>query len=257
MVAQYPLFEFWLLIPKIIEIIIFIIFGAKMYLRKGYALKQLFSFALLTWGVYIIIDSIVWITAANSLNAYRVVGVLRDISLFLAILMSFLIFLTAKVIENGIQIIKSKLIIITGIVFLIFTILLNMNDQLVVINQNGVILPPEAFPPTEKVQVVYQITAWTITSSLVPIGVYLYAIVILVKIAKKTTDPIAKKRMWAMIIGIAMIPLGMVYFIMIGLFGNIEIVTASIGHFIWIMAAIFIWISQSDHDHELKKSQSA
>jgi hypothetical protein len=244
MAVLYPSFEFWLLIPKGIEIILFLVLAFKISAHQKYTLNKLFSAALFVWGVYIIIDSIVWITAANSDQAYNIVRYLRDISIYLAISMSFLVFLTSKVIQQGENVLKSKSVMIVGITFVIFAILFNLNDDLVVINQIGGIIEPINFPPEEPVQVIYQITPWTIAGSLIPLLTYFYSVGILIIIAKKTAEKSSVLKMWKIIFGISMIPSGMIYFILLGLFATPDIITASIGHIIWMLAAIFIWLSQ-------------
>jgi hypothetical protein len=248
----YPIFEFWLLIPKVIEIILFVVLATKMYLRKNYELNYLFSAALYTWGFYIIIDCIIWITAANSLLWYSIITILRDISMYLAILMSLLIFLTTMVIKNGTQILKSLNVKIFLLVFLAFAIILNLNDNLVVVDQDGTVLSPETFHPEGPIQVIYLITPWIIASSIVPLLTYFYSIGILINITRKSSDTTSKKRMWQMVFGISMIPFGMIFFIILGLFSVTNFLTASLGHVIWMFGAIFIWMSQNHTVDEQK-----
>jgi hypothetical protein len=241
---MYPSFEYWILIPKMLEITLFLFLSVKMFKLHDYTLNRLLALSFLVWGIYIITDSFMYITAANSMQWYNIIQVVRDFSMYLAFLMAFLIYISVKIVKEGEMTLKRPQTIIIFVLFIILAIMMNINDTLVVINSNKDILNPETFPPNEPIQVVYQITPWLIISSAVPILMYLYSVAILAKFAVQTTDLKYKTKMLNMAIGIFMIPFGMLYFIFIGLFIVPNFLLVSIGHIIWMIAPILIWKSQ-------------
>jgi hypothetical protein len=241
---MYPTFEYWLLIPKVVEIILFVILATKMYRLSEYILNRILSAAFIIWALYIVCDSIVWISAANSRPWYDISQAIRDISMVLAITMSLLMFFSAQIIKDGEKSLNSWKTIMISIILIIFAVFLNINDELVVINSQGTKLDPSTFPVNEPVQVVYQITPWLILSSVIPFAVYIISIVKLSQLAINVKDQKSKQKMWLMVAGIAMIPLGMIYFVVLGLFTTTTFVTSSIGHVIWMLAPFLMVRSQ-------------
>ena len=79
-----------------------------------------------------------------------------------------------------------------------------------------------------------------------PLAIFVYSIITLIILVRnKIEDPVLKKRMYYLIIGVTLIPVGILYFTtVLGIENFYNFWTASAGRLTWISAPILIWFSQ-------------
>lgn len=241
----YSDLEYWLLIPKSFEVILLILLSIKIVKLRNYLLNQIFCAAFLSWTIYILHDIIVWIIAANSLQMYQIANLLRDLGIIGAMATAFWIYLAINIIQKGEGGLTRKFVITVVIIFSILTILLVIVDRIDVIDENGQIIPLVMLPPAGYARVIPVVTTITAVLSAFPMFVYFYAIYSIIHmITTKIDDPKLKFRMFLLTLGIAVIPMGMLYFLITSFLGLYGITVSTIGHLLWTSAPILIWSSQ-------------
>jgi hypothetical protein len=248
MVTYNPV-EYFILIPKIVEYIMFLILAIKTYRMKDYIVNKVIGLAFFVWTFYTFSDLIQWITGANSITMLAIANGIRDVQIFAAMIFAYLIFLDTEIIkfgEGGID--KKKLKIILG-VYIILTILLVATESLYVADVTDpekLPLPPELWETTAMIEVTSNLSLITAILMVFPLILYAKSISTLYKIAKKS-QPDNKRKMIQLIVGITLIPVGIIYFaivIGIGLTFILQIIFYSTGRFFWVSAAFIIWNSQ-------------
>ncbi|MHA1584267.1 MAG: hypothetical protein ACTSVU_01300 [Promethearchaeota archaeon] len=253
--VNYASIEYWLEIPKIIEILIYWVIAYKFF-KKGYKLSKTYSLALIVWSCYTASDLIMWITAANSPTWLIIDNIIRDIQIFAAYGFAFLIYLTTRMIISGLKGLNKKRTLVIFITFLILCIVFVILDRLDVYDANGNLLPQNQWATASVVVVQPNITLLTGSLMVIPFTLYIYSIILLSKVMRKNTeDQDLHRRMLMLILGICLIPLGVLYFaIVLGIPSIYNIATASFGRLIWIAGALLIWFSQKEEKKEIVKT---
>ncbi len=244
--ANYDPLEYWVLIPKGIEILMFIILAIKIRMLKNYTVNKLYCAAFLSWATYIILNSIIYLIAANGEKEFQIATFIHRIALCLAMIVALLFFTAALVIKHGFPAFKKPIFAIFVIITLGMCILALMTQEFIIVNENGTELSTvEQWTNAQLVRVSFPITPIAGILLSFPLFIFLYTVIYLYRLAnKKVAEPALKKKMKNLILGISLIILGMVYFIFIQYIEQVNIITASIGHIIWTLSPIFIWRSQ-------------
>ena len=244
--VNYDPIEYILLIPKIIEILMFVFLAIKIYRSKDYILNKIYCYAFLTWTLYTLSDIIMWSNGANSITWLFIANRFRDLQVIAATIFAFLMYFSTRIIIVGYKGLNKKKIISLFIIFLIIAILLAITDSLDVYDGDGILLTSDEWESADLVVVSPNIGIVTAILMMVPLFLYIVSVVSLIKLVKtKIEDPDLKKRMNYLIVGISLIPIGVIYFAIILGFPNIyNAFTGILGRIIWIIAPIFVWLSQ-------------
>lgn len=246
LLATYATIEFLTAIPKIIEISMFWILGIKIYRSKRTKLNSVYALAFFVWTLYTMSDLIMWITAANSPTWFIIANAVRDVQVISAVVFAFLIYFSTQIIVHGYQGLNWKHIRIIAAIFFVNAILIAVVDKLEVFDANNNLLPQSQWDTAPLVVVSPNITWKTILLMAIPLSLYIQSVIALLKLIHQHVDDHAlKKRMLNLIIGIILIPTGIVYFAtVLGIPNLYNIVMITIGRSLWIAAPIFIWRSQ-------------
>ncbi len=244
--VNYDPIEYILLIPKVIEILMFVYLAIKIYRSKDYILNKIYCYAFLTWTLYTLSDIVMWSNGANSVTWLFVANRFRDLQMIAATLFAFLMYFSTRIIIVGYKGINKRKIILIFSIFLVIAILLAITDNLAVYDGNGNPLPSNEWETADSVVVSPNIGPITAILMMFPLLLYIISVVSLIKLVKtKMEDLDLKKRMNYLIVGISLIPIGIIYFaIVLGVPNIYNAYTGILGRTIWIIAPIFIWLSQ-------------
>lgn len=247
--VQYPEIEYLLLIPKVIEIILFVVISNKVYHANKSLLNRLFLGFFVFWIFYLILDCIIWITAADSPFAFDMGNIMRDVQIGCIITASFFIVLTTRVIQQSSMALKKGFIINSAVVATILVIILSFANYIVIRDNNMNIIPRNSLPPVGFARVNAPITVWTAIGGALPIIINFLCVVVLIGLARKTKDPVLKKNMLLLILGITVLPIGFIYFIVRGMIGLDSLFYSVLGHGIWSTSPLLIWRSKIASDN--------
>ncbi len=244
--VNYDPIEYILLIPKVIEISMFVFLAIKIYRSKDYILNKIYCYAFLTWTLYTLSDIVIWSNGANSVTWLFIANRFRDLQVIAATIFAFLMYFSTQIIIMGYQGLNKKKIISIFIVSLTIAILFAITDRVDVYDGNGNLLPSNEWETAALVIVSPNIGILTAILMMVPLVLYIISVVSLLKLVKtKIEDPDLKKRMNYLIMGISLIPIGILYFVIVlGVPNLYNAFTGILGRTIWIIAPIFVWLSQ-------------
>ncbi len=246
--VNYPTVEYYRLPFKIIAIIMFLILAIKMIQIKKNTLNYLFCFAFLSWTLYLIADSIIMVTAANSSTWFSIGGILRDLTIITAMLTAFLIFLATAIVLKSEKALSKQFYIITFIICILLIILLIPIDSIQIVVNEELISPSELPPLSGETKVDIDFKWYAGLIAFAPTGIYIYAIVKLTKLTLNSSfSPQLKKRMLDLTIGIGLLAIGILYFVFLNLFGIYSILNVG-GHILWTISPILIWNSQKGQE---------
>ncbi|MHA1723503.1 MAG: hypothetical protein ACTSXH_01485 [Promethearchaeota archaeon] len=242
----YDPVEFWLYIPKFIEIFCFFFTGIIIYKKKDYIVNKLFGSAMWSWNIYTISDLIIWTHGADSILMLQIVNIVRDIQIFAAITFAYLIYIATQIIEHSVKAINRKKIIIIGAIFYVLGILMITNESIYIRDVEGNVLSPSEWETASIVIVATDIYLFFGALMLFPTILYILSIISLNRVKKRSNDQALKARMNRLIIGIALVPIGIIYFAIILGLGIVTdtIIWFTLGRLVWILGSIFILSSQ-------------
>lgn len=242
MAFTYPTMEYWLLIPKILNCFLFAILSIKILKIRKYIVNKLFFTAFILWAFYILGESIIYLTGANSEAMLHFANIFRDLQMIAIFFVAYSMFYATNVIRFGESSIdRKKMKIVLGILFgcLIPLIII---DKLEVLNELGEVIT--VFPPTGEIHVFADLHPLVVVFSIFPLILYIMSLIDLRKIAKSANDPLKKKKLYYLLFGISLLPCGIIFFIVINALSIYSILTSSFGHILWAMAPVFVWIGE-------------
>jgi hypothetical protein len=244
--ATYATVEYWLIIPKIIEIAMFWFLAYKFFTGKKTALYKTFALTFIVWTFYTMADLVMWITAANSETWLMIDNRIRDIQILSAVITAFLVFLDTEIIVHGYKGFNRKKIYIIFGISIIIAVFIILIDSISIFDSNDNLLDPSEWHSGEIIYVQPNISLLMVILMIYPLAIFGYSVVTLIILVKnKIEDPELKKRMYFLIIGVILIPVGILYFTtVLGIENFYNFWTAAAGRLTWICAPILIWISQ-------------
>ena len=239
-----------LLLPINLSIAIdFIIFGIKIKKKeKEYIVNSLFLTAFLFWAIYLIMDGISTTFACASPSAFKIANILWDLEIFSLFAYTYTVFLIIRIIRNGENILKNRTrLIVEIVVIVIFAIIAMAYSQITIYDSTGALVSPDDLPYTNGV--------FQTKDSFEKLGLYvvvlafllnIVSLVFLTKVRNACTVQLTKQRMTYMIVGITMIPLGLLYFLLRSMFfPNFSFGVSIIGQLMFAIAPFAIWKSQN------------
>ncbi|MBN2157186.1 MAG: hypothetical protein JW776_14170 [Candidatus Lokiarchaeota archaeon] len=238
--------EQFALIAKLVNILLFTISAfAILRQKRDYILNKMYFAAFLCWVVYIIADAFVFVLLPISPAVHFIGNRLRDIGVIAVLAMAFLIYKSYDIIKGGQDSInKTRLYIEIGI-FAIIAVWLVIIDSVQVYDLSYNLIPPEDLPPPGTNYIVQpDVGIMTLILSAVPFALFIYTVIMLLLLTRKVDKRQLKKKMFLLTIGIAFIPAGMLYFILVGIPNIYAWWITAIGYTIWTISPILIWLSQ-------------
>jgi hypothetical protein len=236
--------EYFLLIPKIIDFFLFLILGVKIYRLKKYVLNQLYCGMFLLWALYMVTDLIIPVTGGNSYEWFVIDTNLWYLQQFAAICLSVVGLFATLIIKNGTQSITRVKIIIGIAIIIVFSYLITIDGGIYVLDSHDVIVPPESLPTMGIIRSTTFTGPFCIIGASGALLIIIYAALALVPFLKKIPSKELQTRMILLIVGILMLPTGMIYYILLAIFGPVNFYSVIVGHMFWALAPIFIWFSQ-------------
>lgn len=233
----------WLIIPKMIVAITFLYFAFKIKHQSDYLLNKMFFFAFLSWAIYNTFDSFSFTFAPASYISFIICSVLWALQKVMLNAYSGLIYNASNIItksESRVRNKKYQIIEIT--LLLISTVLMIIEAPLQVLDENKDVIDPKTLPSLEFFTSAEGFSVISAIASVIPLIFYIIATVNLVKVIKKTEDLVSKKKMIVLVIGINLIPIGLLYFLFRSLFfQTYSIWTSMIGQFFFLISPILIF----------------
>ena len=254
-IQTHPL-EYLLIVPKTVASILFLLVALKIFhLNKKYALNRIFLITFLSFSVYLLLDIFVYIFAPYSQEMLNIANIIFKIQIFILAFYMYMLFLASLLIKYGTKILKFKWVWLIGVIILILAILICTFKIIVVLDENGNIiteLPPivTGFKATNGTKEGYN-SLLALLISAFPLLLDIYTIVLFIQIRNglKIDDP-SRKLMLYFIIGIILIPFGLLYFILQGSVAFNNYPSIIIGYVIWIISPFFLWKSQIGKNSE-------
>jgi hypothetical protein len=245
--AVYSPMDYYLMIPKVVEVFCFFVSGLIIYRKQKYLLNHLFGIAMWSWAVYTSADFIIWTNAANSELWFQICNVIRDIQLFAGIVFAYLIYVVSELIEHSTSGLNRKVVFSVGLLFLVIGFVMVFQETLVIKGGDNVILTPDQWDSGEYVYVTTDMNILFIILMIFPLFLYFSAVNSLNNVKKNMKENTQKSKINKMIVGILLIPTGTIYFALIMTFGTgSEYTLFFLGRGIWIAASLFILSSQLD-----------
>jgi hypothetical protein len=237
--------QYVLSIIKLVEIIFFLIAAFKVKKQREYLINTFFSIGFLLFAFYFTFDAIINLIAALNPESFEIANILWSIQLVAVVLNAYLFFLSTRVIAKGEESIKNNFTLVGVIITMIIAVLMVLNISVEVVDDQNNAIDPATLPPSGSFQVTQNISLFGSIISAVPIVVFLISSTYLLIVSRKVTDPVTKKRMIFMIIGMFLIPLGFIYFVVAtSLSKNLVLGLRVIGHIPWLLSPFFLYLSQ-------------
>ncbi|MHA1672277.1 MAG: hypothetical protein ACTSYI_01490, partial [Promethearchaeota archaeon] len=159
---------------------------------------------------------------------------------------AFLIYFSTQIVVKGYNGLNWKQVYIMASIFLIIAILVAVVDRLDVYDANNNLLDPSEWDSAPLVVISPNMGWKTMILMGIPLILYVQSVVSLFRLIRNhVEDTELKNRMYNLIVGISLIPTGVIYFAVV--LSNPDwynIVMITIGRSLWIAAPIFIWRSQ-------------
>ena len=253
--------EKFALIAKIVIVVLFITLAFVIWRQKrDYVLNKMYFAAFICWTLYIGADAFVFVFLPVSSTLYFVGNRLRDIGVFGVMTMAFLIYKSFEIIKDGQDSINKTRLWIEIAIFTALAIALVLvdyvgvfeagtNQQVEVAPENLHLYNNDGDLSTHPVVPLVTLLLSTVTFILL-----IYPIVRLLLLTRNVENRYIKSRMYFLTWGISLIPLGMLYFILMGMTTIYTWWTTGIGYGIWTVAPFLIWRSQVKFREEKTKN---
>ncbi len=238
-----------LIIPKMIVAITFLYFAFKIKRQSNYLLNKIFFFAFLSWVIYNTFDSFSFTFAPASYTSFIICSALWALQKVMLNTYSGLIYNASNIISKGeLRVRKKKHQIIEISILLISTVLMIIEAPLQILDGNKDVIDPHTLPPTGVFTSAEGFSLISAIATVIPLVFYIIATVNLSKVIKKTEDRASKKKMVVLVIGINLIPIGLLYFLFRSLlFPIYTIWTSMIGQFCFLLSPLLIfWALRKD-----------
>ena len=252
----------WLIIPKMVVAIMFLFFAIKIHKQSDYFLNKVFFFAFISWGIYNTFDSVSFTFAPVSYTSFIICSILWSLQIILLNLYTGLIFSASTIITKGESKARNnKFLVIEISILLIATILMIIFAPLQIVDGNKILIDPKTLPPLPTVEF-STAEGFSIISgiaSAIPFIFYIVATINLISVIRKTEHGDLRNKMIGLVIGINLIPVGLLYFLIRGLFFQTYTVWNSmIGQFLFLISPILIFWAlnrKPNHPEEIEKSR--
>jgi hypothetical protein len=255
-----------LLVIKLLIAMISFWLAIKIRRLSSYILNYLFYLAFLGWGVYISAEAILYIIAPFSAFTLAVANILLDISMIMISLIPLSFIQAAFMLKEGEEIAfhqKRKRLVAAFVVNFVIIIGVILNDSIIV-TSGGKVLTGNQLPPTGKYMVSFD-SRWLtsgINSTTLPgfiafifyltyVVWYVAGISIMTSVARAETNGKKRMRLILIIIGILLIPAGIVYFVLKPLLLLFENLSANIvlsddldfiGQVMWLLSPAVVYL---------------
>ncbi len=260
MAFVYPPFEILLFFMKIPNCLISTFLAFKIKRLAGHLLNYLYYMAYMCWGVFIGTDSILFTIAANDSTLYTIANVLRDVSVVMIALIPLWFIHAGAIIKEGEEIaihVKRPRLVATFIIDFVLAIVLVLTDSVIVYDTSQPapypVISPGNLPPTGDFMVNFdtESAAGTFGSLMFIVFVcwYVYSVVFMLTIQRGQTGK-RRQRTMSILLGMLMIPAGIVYFTAVGYFQMpipFRLLLVLVGHVIWMLSPILVYLGMRLH----------
>jgi hypothetical protein len=261
MAFAYPVFELMLFLMKIPNCVISLLLAFKIKRLSNYILNHLYYIAFLGWGVFIGTDGLLFIIAAQSPLLYTVANVLRDVGVIMIALIPLCFVIGGDVINEGEEIalhVKRGKMLFTFIINFALSVAMLFTDSIKVYDislpAQWPAIDPASLPPTGNFVVNFDTqSAEGIFGSamiIVFVGWYAYS-VIQMFVVQRGLAGARRARARYIMVGVLMIPTGIVYFIVLGYFQTgvtwDRLLLVMLGHVIWMLSPVLVYIGMRLH----------
>ncbi|TFG21315.1 MAG: hypothetical protein EU530_00785 [Promethearchaeota archaeon] len=259
MVYINPVEQFTLIV-KIINITFFVVLAfAVLRQKKDYIVNKMYFAAFLCWVGYIGMDAVIFVFLPVSPTWYFIGNRMRDVGVLSVMAVAFLIYKSLEIINKGIDSLNKPRLYFEMAIFVIIGGLLVWVDSVeVYVWSSGEIILPENLPPSGTDFITQpNVGIFTLILSAVPFILFAYTVIRLMILTRKVTKPNLKHRMRLLTAGVAFIPIGMLYFILVSMVPIYAWWSSGIGYTLWTTAPILIWLSRrkSKEEREEKINQ--
>ncbi len=207
-----------------------------------YILNRFFSWAFISWGLYVLIDAFVYIILPLGETQWYIAQVLYGIEYDFLFSYAFLLLNAVKIIRGGSVVLRNKKQLFFELFFLVAfaTLIIAVTRAGVLVGEN--LIPPSELPLAQGAFTLTEgVVPMTLIGSAIPFLFYGYAVYLLIGVIKEAGDPETKRKMKLMVIGILLIPVGILYFVFRGMTSDeFSIGSSIIGQLFFISAPIFI-----------------
>lgn len=222
-----------------------------------YILNQMFFLAFIGWSVYISTDALLYIVAANNAAAFSFANIMRDVGVFMLAFTPFCFLQASFIIKEGEEIAlheKKKRLIFAFVITFVMALILALTDTIIVRDltlPGKPIIDPSLLPPSGAFRVTFDsvtVQGQVSTFFILVFVAWYIASVLLMFIQQSRESGLKKTRSWFIMLGILMIPIGILYFILLPYVfpmsqnANVQPWVNLIGHVIWAMSPVLVFL---------------
>lgn len=238
--------ELMLNIPKIVQLLVYVVLAIVIYRRSDYILNRILALAFAGWAVYICMDAIFFsigaivnpvglTTAATGAGPLFVINIMRDVAVVAASCYGFLMLGASLVVRYGEKKLQeSKPQILVIVIVAVLFIVPNVALDWIIYNQ----------APLVGVNTDIGIGAIFIVLIII---VYLIGLVFFIQTYRES-PPERKRKILYLIIGLIMVPLGLIYWVVMSFLpfttlDPVYLAYQTFGHLVlWTPAPIFMYL---------------
>lgn len=255
-----------MLVVKIPSMLLSLVLAFKIKRMSGYILNTLFFIAYVGWATFIGTDALLYVIAPWNVASYTIANIMRDVGITMIGLVPLCFVQAGFVIKEGEEVafqMKRTRFIITILVNFAITTGILLNDRILIVRGGAIVdpatLPPAPPPPHFNV-------SWdnlffflgineTTISGFIAFVMYLsfvawYAFsVVLIFIQQRQLTGLQRARNIRIIIGILMIPGGILYFVLLPfliqalpVLRDFQFFFNVIGQGIWASSPVFVYL---------------
>jgi phosphatidylglycerophosphate synthase len=237
--------EIIMIFPKSISLVINIIVLSVLARKPKLMLTWAILLGLASWTIYVFLDLVIFIIAANSPEMFTIANVLFDIIFIFSHAFAFCIYYASELIKMDKEELNKRKIIILLSLIIISTLVLSFGTDLVVYDSNRNIIPKENLPFDGPFTLEARNVVIAIPFVFTVLFFFIAAIRTLWKLSRSFEDPIVKLKVQYLLIGSSLIAAGLIWYLIVPtLFPGKGLIPSIGGHLLWLLAPIYILKSQ-------------
>jgi hypothetical protein len=236
----------------------FLFYAYKISKKSKTTLNRCFITSFIAWGIYNILDSLIFVIAPISAGLLITANILWRFQMLMIFIYTFFFYSSAMIIQKGDRIMKNKkrIIVQIGLLAIPYIVTAFLSFVEVVTLAGDKILPENLPPPDDTFRVNEHFGLIGSILFVIPLIYFVIAARRLIVISQKVEIEELKRKIIANLIGNIMIPIGLLYFLARSFLFEPTLVTSIIGQFFFFISPFLIYYSQRSHHPQEETSKN-
>mgnify|MGYP006296202211 CR=1 FL=1 len=228
---------------KVFVALAFFYFAYRISRKSKTTLNRCFVSSFMAWGMYNILDTIVFVVAPINGTWFIIANVLWRLQLLMIFTYAYFFYNTASIVsKSGYQMFeRSRFFPQVGLLVAIY-IVIAIYSGVSIESVSGILIPKDQLPPSGEFRVNEGFDLHSILFA-VPLGYFIIATFRLGQLVRKLEGEM-KSRVIANLVGNLMIPVGLLYFLARSFLFEPVLITSIIGQLIFFISPFLIYYSQ-------------